>query len=952
MLTLTFSKALDTASQPSESSFSVAVGGTARTVDAVTVAGKVVTLTLSSVVTSGQIVTVDYTVPTGVDAKLVQDTAGNRAASFANTEVNNLTAAALPAVSIVAVSTPVTEGTAAAFVLRRTGATDDALTVTVSVSEAGSVLNGALPSSVTFAAGSAEKQLTVATSNDTVHEADARVRVSIVAGDAYAVDAGKDSAGVDVFDNDAATQAAAVALWSTTMTWNDLGNNWYGGFADAFSNPGWSEDGQDFRIWYIAYEAGESELLMMHDGSGGGIAAPEQLTLHVGGFTVGSGEALSNFARASLGKVGSTDNAWQTGDQVSVRLTRTAGDSGTAHGGLRFSVADAQVNEASGAPLRFRVTLDAPAQSTVSVRYLTVNGTAVAGDDYVAAHGAVRFAPGDTQKTVEVAVLPDDHDEGSETMTLTLSNASGATITDGTATGTISNTGPIPKAWIARFGRTVADQVLDAVEGRMRAGRHPGAEVSLAGERIGLGPMLGAGGDAPASGATQAREAEAPRVAGDMADWPKAGTDLETQSFGERTGSTGREWTMGDRDLLLSSSFSVMAETEGKGFVSIWGRGSVTRFDGREGTLSLDGEVASAMLGTDWSHGRWTTGLLVSHSLGEGGYRDGSETDGAGNGTISATLTGLYPWMRHAFSERLEAWGVAGYGEGSQTLEPGDGPAIRTDLDLWMAAAGLRGTVLDGGNDGLTLTAKTDTMIVQTSTNAVSGPITGNLAAAAAEVTRLRLGLEGALPVRLTDGSILTPGFEIGMRHDGGDAETGFGKDIGASLTWADPKRGLAAELRGRGLLTHEAKGFRERGLSGSFSWDPVDGERGPRLSLTQTVGGTSSGGAGALFGRRTLEELADNGGGKDDLQSRLLELRFSYGLAAFDDRFTWMPEAGVGLSDTGRDYSLGWRLLRGGVGAHDDGAFELSFAARRHENDSDDTRPMHEVGLQLSAHW
>ncbi len=58
---------------------------------------------------------------------------------------------------------------------------------------------------------------------------------------------------------------------------------------------------------------------------------------------------------------------------------------------------------------------------------------------------------------------------------------------------------------------------------------------------------------------------------------------------------------------------------------------------------------------------------------------------------------------------------------GSLTLEPGDGPAIRTDLDLWMAAAGLRGTVLDGGNDGLTLTAKTDAMIVQTSTDAVSG---------------------------------------------------------------------------------------------------------------------------------------------------------------------------------------------------------------------------------------
>ena len=255
VLTLTFSEALDTASQPPASSFAVSVGGTARTVDAVVVSGKVVTLTLSSAVTSGQTVTVGYTVPTGAGAKPVQDAAGNRAASFANTEAKNLTAAALPAVSIVAVSTPVTEGTAAAFVLRRTGATDDALTVTVSVSEAGSVLNGAPPSSATFAAGSAETRLTVATANDTVHEADARVRASIVAGEGYAVDADKDSAGVDVFDDDAPPQAA-VELWSTTMTWTDLGNNWFGGFADRFSNPGWSEDGQAFRIWYISYDAG------------------------------------------------------------------------------------------------------------------------------------------------------------------------------------------------------------------------------------------------------------------------------------------------------------------------------------------------------------------------------------------------------------------------------------------------------------------------------------------------------------------------------------------------------------------------------------------------------------------------------------------------------------------------------------------------------------------------
>ena len=465
-LTLTFGEALDEGSVPPASSFAVTVAGSARAVDSAAVSGSTVVLTLSSAVTSGEMVTVGYTVPAGADAKPVQDAAGNRAASVADAEVTNGTAPALPTVSIAAVSTPVTEGAAAAFVLRRTGAVTSELTVTVSVSEAGSVLDSARPSSATFASGASEARLTVATANDAVNEADTRVSASVVAGDGYEVDAENASAGVDVFDDDAAPQVAAVEeLWSTTLTWTDLGNNWFGGFADGFSNPGWSEDGQAFRIWYIAYDAGSGELLMAHDGSGGVIAEPGQLALHVGGLEVGPGEALSAFAGARVGRVGGVDAQWNVGGQVTVRLTRASGDADAAPAGPGFSVADAQANEVSGAPLRFRVTLDAPAQSTVSVRYRTANGTAVAGQDYAAARGALRFAPGETEKTVAVRVLQDSHDEGSETMTLTLSAPHGATLADATATGTISNTGAIPNAWITRFGGTVAEQVLEAVRG-------------------------------------------------------------------------------------------------------------------------------------------------------------------------------------------------------------------------------------------------------------------------------------------------------------------------------------------------------------------------------------------------------------------------------------------------------------------------------------------------------
>ena len=134
------------------------------------------------------------------------------------------------------------------------------------------------------------------------------------------------------------------------------------------------------------------------------------------------------------------------------------------------------------------MTLDAPAQSAVSVRYRTADGSARAGADYVAAPGAVRFAPGETEKTVEVAVVKDSHDEGSESMTLTLYRASGASIGDDVATGTIVNTGPMPQAWIAQFGRTAkAAENGGRLVGRddrrlasMRP-RHKAAENSLSG---------------------------------------------------------------------------------------------------------------------------------------------------------------------------------------------------------------------------------------------------------------------------------------------------------------------------------------------------------------------------------------------------------------------------------------------------------------------------------------
>ena len=637
----------------------------------------------------------------------------------------------------------------------------------------------------------------------------------------------------------------------------------------------------------------------------------------------------------------------------------------TVPGPAALSVADAEVQEGPGAVLEFVVSLDRVRHAPVRVDYATANGEAVAGDDYVHTAGTLTFAPGETGHIVSVPVLADEHDEDSETLTFRLANPVGARIADGEAVGTIRNNGAIPKAWIARFGRTVAEQVLVAVEGRMRATPAPGVEVALAGERIGGQAEPGSEEERDAR-----REEEARREAQRFADSLRGETDPEE--------AARRSRSVTPRDLLTGSSFALTSETSAKDLVSLWGRGAVSRFDGREGRLTLDGEVVTGMLGADWTRGRWTAGLIVSHSAGEGGYSGAPGAgDGAGNGPgagtgpgsgsgasgrVEATLTGVFPWARHALSDRLEAWGAAGYGQGELTVTPKkpgtdeDGAAIRAGLELGMAAAGLRGVLLDPeSGSGFQLTGKTDAMVVQTASGRGRSADGGNLAPARATVSRLRLGLEGSRPILFDGGFTLTPSLEIGVRHDGGDAETGFGLDLGGGLALSDPKRGLQAELRGRGLLAHESKGFRDLGFSGALAWEGKPGsDRGAKLRLTQTVGGSSSGGADSLLARGTLEGLAanDNGaGGNDELKSRRLELKFGYGLSAFGDRFTWTPEIGAGLSDTGRDYSLGWRLVRGGFGG-DGGSLDLSFEATRRESANDDTPPEHAIGLRLTLRW
>ena len=409
---------------------------------------------------------------------------------------------------------------------------------------------------------------------------------------------------------------------------------------------------------------------------------------------------------------------------------------------------------------------------------------------------------------------------------------------------------------------------------------------------------------------------------------------------------------MTGREVLTQTAFSLTAAPEDGGpSMALWGRGASSSFSGRDGPLSIDGEVTSATLGADWRSGRWLLGAMVKHSIGEGDY------SGDGAGEVESTLTGIYPYAAVDLSARLRAWAAAGMGEGTLTLTPknpetGEAErAIETDMSLGMTALGAKGNLVEPAGSGFRLDVEADAFWVRTSSEKAPG-----LAAADADVTRLRLGLDGGYVFALPGsgsgtgdgGGTLEPTFELGLRHDGGDAETGWGVDVGGGLRWHDPALGLSAEVAARGLLAHEAAGLKDRGVSGSLAWDPDPAsDRGPSLSLTQTMGAQAAGGADALLGRQTLADLAANDNG---LGSRRLELKLGYGLPAFGDRFTGTPELGFALSDTAREYRLGWRL---GLVPGGPSSFELGIEVTRNEPANDaGTEPEHTIGLKLDARF
>ena len=608
--------------------------------------------------------------------------------------------------------------------------------------------------------------------------------------------------------------------------------------------------------------------------------------------------------------------------------------------GLTIGIRDATGDEDDGW-LDFRVRLSRKYDDYVCYDFETISGgTATEGTDYLKFPKATYWMQiGKRVDKPFVRLIDDSVNDNGETVKVKISNArlcndasQTLSITRAEATGTIRNTDPLPRALMARFGRTAAVHVVEQVEQRLEEEREPGFRGQFGGRDLEelrpgrvrdrardtalgflgqLAASAAADGPDPMSGAPAAERAS-PGI-------PALGSGTETAR-----GVLG----LGGGDPLTGTAFGLDREMTRGGVFSVWGRSAQSRFLGQQGALSLDGDVRTSMLGAEYARGPLVAGMSLSHSRSLGSY------EGVDGGQVASSVTGLYPWVGYKATDRITLWGVTGYGLGSLSLAPtiGSAPttmdlALRSGLSMAMAAAGTRGELIGaGGRSGFRLAFKADALWVGTSSDEVNGPM-GRLAGTHAAVTRFRTGLEGSRGFSFGSGLSLVPGVEVGLRHDGGDAERGSGVDIGGELVVSSPAMGLSAEVRMRTLLVHEAEGFRDRGVSVSLSFDPMPSTSlGLKARVEPSWGGRDRGGAEALWGGGPVSELAARGGHVSG-GSVLTDL--GYGMA-LGDRLVGTPRVGFGTSAMGREYRLGYSV---GVLRGEGLEFELGIDAEHREH-------------------
>ena len=335
----------------------------------------------------------------------------------------------LPALSIGDVSTAEGDSGTTNFDFTVTLAPAGTFPVTVNYTTAdGTAVAGAdyqaVSGTLTFAPGQATKTISVPVIGDLTREPDKTFFVNLTNPGSASI---SDGQGVGTIVND--DPIPTVTINDPTVTEGNSGTKNMN-FVITLSNPS------------------SSTISVFFNLTDGTATVGSDYQTNSGSFTVLPG---STTASLSVGIIGDTNV--EPDETFFCNLTSATGativdnqgvgtilnDDGLALPGISISDVSSAEGNVGTTNFNFTVNLTAASASTVTVDFVTADGTASSGSDYTATSGTLTFTPGQTSKSIAVPIFGDTTVEGNETFVVNLTNPTNASLLNTQGHGTILN---------------------------------------------------------------------------------------------------------------------------------------------------------------------------------------------------------------------------------------------------------------------------------------------------------------------------------------------------------------------------------------------------------------------------------------------------------------------------------------------------------------------------------
>ncbi len=331
---------------------------------------------------------------------------------------------------------------------------------------------------------------------------------------------------------------------------------------------------------------------------------------------------------------------------------------------------------------------------------------------------------------------------------------------------------------------------------------------------------------------------------------------------------------------------------------AVWGDVDRQSYEG----AGYDGMATSVYLGADVTVAEcWMFGVAISSNSGESDYSWGTATQ-----TMDLSLTTVLPYVSYQPNNGSSIWGVAGFGSGELDTTVVGAANDVSDLSSTITMVGGSQDLTSVGRFNLAL--RGDAAMASLETDDGNGAADG----LAADVNRIRVGLEGSFRTETGQGGMLEPFGQVSLRSDGGDGDTGTGIEIAGGVRMTSST--FTLEAQGRTLAMHGADEYSESGFSLMAKLNPSASATGVLVSIAPRWGADAMGN-GMLWQDSLSVGTANTYGALTGFgnvgANKSIDTQIGYGMLVANEQYLFTPFVDYGVSDGDRRELLFGASLR-----------------------------------------